>query len=187
MTQSGELTLALRSADFTTAARIATAINEDLEVEVASPMNPGTVQLTIPDDWSERAVQLLSRVEQIDVIPASQATVVINERTGTVVVGQNVTLSSCALAHGGLTIQVEEGFSVSQPGAFAGSGTTATVPESRVAVSEGAGELHLVPDTSTVGDLVTALNALGVSPRDLVSIFQALHAAGALRARLEVH
>lgn len=186
LAQEGELTLALRSADFTTASRIAAAINGELGEGTATATDPGTVRVTIPADWHSRTVELLARVEQLDVTPETEATVVINERTGTVVVGQAVTLSACALAHGGLSIQVRESVGVSQPGPFSRSGETAVVPESEVSVAEEEGEMHLIPQASSVGDLVTALNALGVSPRDLVAIFQALHASGALQARLEV-
>lgn len=187
MTQSGELVLALRSADFTTAARIADAINQSLSTEAANATDPGTVRVTIPESWNSRAVQLLAQIEQIDVTPAVSATVVINERTGTVVVGESVTLSPCALAHGGLSIQVGESFLASQPGAFATGGDTAVVPQSEVQIEEQPGQMHAIPQTTTVADLVQALNALGVSPRDLVAVFQALHSAGALQARLEVH
>ncbi len=184
--QSGQLVLALRTPDFTTATRIAQAINEELGAAVAVAQDPGTVRLTVGSEWASRTVELMARVEQIDVTPASQATVVINQRTGTVVVGEAVTLRECALAHGGLTIRIRETVSVSQPGPLATGGTTAVVGNSQVSATEEPGRLVQVPATTTVADLVGALNALGVSPRDLVAIFQALHAAGALQARVEV-
>jgi flagellar P-ring protein precursor FlgI len=184
--QAGQLLLALRNPDFTTATRIAAAINQDLGAEVADAHDPGTVRVTVSPEWTSRTVALLARVEQIDVAPASQATVVINQRTGTVVVGEAVTLRECALAHGGLTIRIREEVSVSQPGPLATGGTTAVVSNTEVTAAEDAGQLVGVPSTTTVADLVQALNVLGVSPRDLVAIFQALHSAGALQARVEV-
>jgi len=186
MPQSGQLTLALRSPDFTTATRIAQAINSDLGAEVAVAQDPGTVRVSVGGEWTQRTVALMSRVEQIDVDPSGQATVVINQRTGTVVVGEAVTLRECALAHGGLTIRIREQVAVSQPGPLATGGTTAVVANTDISATEGAGQLVQVPASSTVADLVQALNALGVSPRDLLAIFQALHAAGALQARVEV-
>lgn len=186
MTQEGELRLALRTPDFTTASRIAQAINDDLGSDVARAADPGTVRLQIGEDWSSRAVELMARVEQINVTPSTQATVVVNQRTGTVVVGSEVTLSECALAHGGLSVRIREQISVSQPGAFSRSGDTAVVSNSDVEAVEDEGRVMQVPQTTTVADLVQALNALGVTPRDLVAIFQALHTAGALQARVEV-
>lgn len=182
----GQLQLALRRPDFTTASRVAAAINQDLGSQVATAVDPGTIRLTIGADWASRTVELVARVEQIDVDPSGQATVVINQRTGTVAVGEDVTLRECALAHGGLSVRIREQPVVSQPGALSTVGQTAVVAESEVTVTEESGQVVRVQPTSTVADLVTALNALGVSPRDLVAIFQALHAAGALQARVEV-
>jgi flagellar P-ring protein FlgI len=182
----GQLQLALRRPDFTTASRVAAAINQDLGSQVARAIDPGTVRLTIGADWTSRTVELVARVEQIDVDPSGQATVVINQRTGTVAVGEDVTLRECALAHGGLSVRIREQPVVSQPGALSTVGQTAVVADSEVTVTEENGQVMRVQPTSTVADLVTALNALGVSPRDLVAIFQALHAAGALQARVEV-
>lgn len=186
MTQEGELRLALRTPDFTTASRIAQAINEELGSDVARASDPGTVQLEIGSDWSSRSVELMARVEQINVTPSTLATVVINQRTGTVVVGSEVTLSACALAHGGLSVRIREQASVSQPSALSTTGQTAVVQNSEVEAVEEEGRLLEVQQTTTVADLVQALNALGVTPRDLVAIFQALHTAGALQARVEV-
>ncbi len=185
MPQSGSLQLALRTPDFTTATRIAAAINEELGADLARAADPGTVRLDINEEWSARPVELMARVEQINVAPSRQATVVINQRTGTVVVGTDVTLSECALAHGGLSVRIREQISVSQPGALS-SGQTAVISNSEVEVEEDAGRVQRLAQTATVADLVQVLNALGVAPRDLVAIFQALHQAGALQARVEV-
>jgi flagellar P-ring protein precursor FlgI len=186
MAQEGELQLALRMPDFTTATRIAAAINEDLGEALARASDPGTVRLTMNDDWQTRAVELLARVEQINVTPAGEARVVINQRTGTVVVGEDVTLRECALAHGGLSVRIEEELSVSQPEAFSSGGETAVVGNSDVSIRQAGGRLVPMNATSTVADLVQVLNTLGVAPLDLVAIFQALHASGALQARVEV-
>jgi flagellar P-ring protein precursor FlgI len=121
----------------------------------------------------------------LDVVPDTVARVIVNERTGTVVMGEGVRLSAVALAHGGLTVEIKETPTPSQPGPFA-RGQTVVVPRTEIQATETPGEVRQLAGAATLGDVVRALNALGVSPRDLVAILQGLKAVGALRAELEV-
>ena len=130
-------------------------------------------------------VQFVSEVEAVSIKPDTNAKVIVNERTGTVVVGQDVRISTVAIAHGSLTIAIQPNISVSQPEAFSQGETTVT-SEPTVEVQEGENKLAIVPSGTSIGDLVKALNALGVTPRDLIAVFQAIQAAGALQADLEI-
>ncbi len=181
-----EIVLTLKQADFTTAFRIAQGINERMKAEVAVTDNPGTVRLKVPSEYLKRPVEFLSIVEAVEVAADVRAKVVVNERTGTVVIGGSVTLGAAAVAHGNLNVAVATQLSVSQPAPFARRGQTAVVPNGRVSAQTDAKRLTGIAPTSTVDELVAALNALGASPQDLVSILQALHSAGALHGDLEV-
>jgi flagellar P-ring protein precursor FlgI len=130
-------------------------------------------------------VPLVTLIEGLGVIPDVVAKVVINERTGTVVMGSGVRISTIAIAHGNLSIQIKESADVSQPLPFS-EGETVVVPNTNISVEEGNSRLVLVESGVSIGEVVKALNALGVSPRDLISIFQAINAAGALQAKLEI-
>ena len=145
----------------------------------------GTLTIRVPDKFLERVPALIAFIETLQVMPDIPTRVVINERTGTVVLGQNVRISPVAIAHGGLTIEVEESQNVSQPGAFS-KGTTAITPTTNVLVREVKGELHPVSGGASLSDVVRALNGLGVTPRDLVAILQTLKTSGALHAELEI-
>jgi len=155
------------------------------EEPYATSRDPGTVLVRVPEEYLERIPVLIAELETIQVIPDVPTKVVINERTGTVVLGKGVRLSPVAVAHGGLTVEVEETPSVSQPGAFSG-GSTAVVDSTTVKVTEEKGQLHTVGGGASLNDVVRALNALGVTPRDLVAILQTLKSAGALHAELEI-
>ncbi len=179
----GKIVLVLRQPDFTTAARIAEAIDAKLGPGTAIVRDPGAVVVTIGADWKGKTVNLVAQLEAIESQPDVGARVVIDERTGTVVVGVGVTLGPAAIAHGGLTVKVAERTDVSQPGVLAG-GSTVVTPGSDIAVEEGEGKLEMIAGAATVGDVAAALNAIGVKPRDLVAIFMALKAAGALRAEI---
>jgi flagellar P-ring protein precursor FlgI len=201
-----ELTVILNSPDFTTAARVAHMVNEKLGDSFAEPIDSGTIAIKIPDYYREKVVQLLAAVEDVEVIPDSVAKVIVSEKTGTVVIGENVRVQTVAVAHGNLSIQIKETKRVSQPLPFAPrppaggatptqneegvivapGGSTVVTPESEVAVEEEDNRLLLVPKGRTIGDLVRALNAIGVTPRDLITILQAMKAAGALQAELEI-
>ena len=184
--QKDSLTLMLRNPDFTTCARVAEAINTRLPGASADPRDPGTIHVKVSDRYSGDIVRFATIIEGLEVHPDTAAKVVINERTGTVVMGQDVRISTVAVAHGNLSIQISEGAEVSQPEAFSRRGRTAVVPETDIAVDEGNSQLMLMNAGATIGEVVRALNALGVSPRDLIAILQAIKAAGALQAQLEI-
>ncbi|HID10816.1 MAG TPA: flagellar basal body P-ring protein FlgI [Candidatus Latescibacteria bacterium] len=183
------LTLVLHRPDFTTAVRIAEAINLSLfggsKVAVAS--DAGTVALPIPPKYRVEGgvVELIAALEPVEVEPDEVARVVINERTGTVVVGQHVRVSDAAVAHENLTIRIGVTPVISQPLPFS-RGQTVVVPEVQIAAETQVAGISALPASATVGDLAKALNALGVSPRDLIAIFQALKEAGALKAELVI-
>lgn len=179
------LTLSLQQPDFTTVTRVSDAINALFYDEIASAADAGTVQVSVPPAYAGNLVELVAMIEKLDVLPDNAARVVINERTGTVVMGENVRIATIAIAHGNLSIMVKENYGVSQPGAFS-DGETVVTPNTDLSVQEGENKLVLIPAGASIGDVVNALNALGVSPRDLIAIFQAIKAAGALQAKLEV-
>ena len=186
--QNGELKLALNQPDFTTASRLAEAVNASLGSEVAKAVDAGEVVVTVPEEYKQpgKLVSFLSKLESVETEPDEVARVVVNERTGTVVIGRNVRISSVAVAHGNLTVHVSTTPIISQPNAFS-QGQTVVVPETQTTVQEAPGaSLSVIPQTATVDDVVKALNALGVTPRDLIAIFQALKEAGALRAELVI-
>lgn len=181
------LTLTLHNPDFTTANRVAQAINTSLSGGgLASTLDAGTVKVAIPERYLGNPVGFVTLIEGLNVVPDYQAKIVINERTGTVVIGENVRISTVAISHGNLSLQVNERPEVSQPLPFSQGGRTAVLPRTDVSATEEKSPLFLVKHTVRIGDLVRGLNALGVSPRDLISIFQALKAAGALQAELEI-
>ena len=180
------LTLTLHKPDFTTASRVAQAINISLYDHVASTQDSGTIRVKVPEKYLGNTVALVSLIEKLGVTPDNVSKIVINERTGTVVMGENVRISTVAIAHGNLSIQIQENQNVSQPLPFSRGGETVVTPDTQVAVEEGRKPLYLVESGVSIGEVVKALNALGVSPRDLIAIFQALKAAGALQAELEI-
>lgn len=180
----------LRQPDFTTAIRTAEAIDGVFGKGSALPVNAGLVKATIPSAFHGRVVEYIASIEGLDVSVDMAAKVVVNERTGTVVLGEHVRISTCAISHGNLTISVKNTLSVSQPNApLIGSAANqpATVTEDvQTEVKEQESRLIVVDETVTLGEVVRALNAVGVTPRDLVSILSALRAAGALQATLEI-
>ncbi|MCP4606259.1 MAG: flagellar basal body P-ring protein FlgI [Proteobacteria bacterium] len=179
------LRLSLKTPDPTTAARAATAINERLEGPHATAEDPGLISVRIPASHKGKSVELLALIGDVEVIRDTPAKIVINERSGTVVVGSSVQLRSAAIAHGGLTVEIHERTQVSQPPPVS-LGETIVTGESSVSAETAYGDLHLVPVSPTVGDLVNALNSLGVKPSDLIIIFQSLSAVGAISADIEV-
>ncbi|MDH3579242.1 MAG: flagellar basal body P-ring protein FlgI [Hyphomicrobiales bacterium] len=181
------LRLALRNPDLTTARRIATAINSYTGKKAALPLDPATIQLELPKDYDGDIVSLLMDVEQLRIEPDLTAKVVIDESSGIIVMGRDVQVSTVAVAQGNLTVTVTETPQVSQPAPFAERGRTVVVPRSRVAADdEGDNKLALVPGAVTLSDLVDGLNALGIGPRDMIAILQAIKASGALQAEIEV-
>ena len=180
------LSLALRDPDFTTVARITKSINLALDDHYASAPDAGTIQIKVPDNYLGNLVGLVSLIERLEVTPDRVAKVVVNERTGTVVMGEQVRIATVAIAHGNLSIEIRESATVSQPAPFARRGRTVVTPQTDISVKEEANKLMIMPAGVSIGEVVRGLNALGVSPRDLIAIFKAIKAAGALQATLEV-
>ena len=181
------LRISLHNPDLTTARRISQAINAFLGGPAATPLDPATVRLTIPDGYEGSLVSLLTDVEQIRVEPDQPARVVIDEQTGVIVIGSEVRVDEVAIAQGSLTIRVTETAQVSQPSPFATTGETVTVPRTEIEVDEGGDRrLGILERGVSLQELVDGLNALGVGPRDMISILQTIRAAGALQAEIVV-
>jgi len=182
-----EIILALKKTDFTTASRITKAINNDMKDEVATMLDGRTVRIQIPKFYMNNASDLVTKIESIEVAPDTEAKVIIDERTGTVVMGENVRISSVAVAHGALFVQIKEEPVVSQPPALASeTAETVVLPRTRISVGEGEDKLLVIPKSVSLGDVVQGLNSIGVTPRDLIAILQAIKSSGALHARLEL-
>lgn len=180
------ITLALGKPDFTTASRVAAAVNRAfLGSNPAKTLDAGSIELAVPEQYLNDIVAFITRIEKLDVVPDAISKVVINERTGTVVMGENVRISTVAIAHGNLSLQINEGANVSQPPPFS-PGETVVIPDTNIEVQEEKSPIYLVESGASIGEIVKALNAMGVSPRDLIAIFQALKSAGALQAHLEI-
>jgi len=184
LNRKSRLDLLLASQDITTSKRIADKINYQFKSDIAKAETPSMVAIDVPQDYLGKVVDFMSRVELLDVAVDLPARVIVNERTGTVVIGENVRISPIALAHGGLTIEIKTEYQVSQPQPFAPKkAETVVVPKEQVKAEEKKGYLMEVQG-ATIGELIKALNALGVTPRDLVAILQAIKAAGSLKAEL---
>ena len=179
--------LTLRNPDFTTARRIAQAVNAFLGTTAAASTDPSTVEVNVPRKYKQNVVNLLTDIEQLRIEPDQLARVIIDEQSGIIVMGENVRISTVAIAQGALTIRITEAAQVSQPGPFAEAGTTATVNRTNIEVGQGEDQrLTVVEDGVTLQELVNGLNALGIGPRDMISILQAVKTAGALQAEIEV-
>ena len=180
------LRLSLRNPDLTTARRMAAAINEFVGGDSAEPTDPSTVVLQIPARFKGNMIKLLTDIEQLRIEPDQLARIVIDERSGIIVMGKDVRVSTVAVAQGNLTVTISEQPQVSQPNEFA-RGRTVVTPQTSVKVDTGGGnKLALVKESVTLAELVDGLNALGIGPRDLISILQAIKSAGALQAEIEV-
>jgi flagellar P-ring protein precursor FlgI len=177
--------LALRNADFTTAKRIAAAVNDFLGVKTAEPLDPSTVQLSIPAEFKGNVVAFLTEIEQLQVDPDLAAKIVIDERSGIIVMGRDVRVATVAVAQGNLTVTISESPQVSQPNPLS-RGRTVVTPRTGVSVSEDGKKFAIVKDGVSLQQLVDGLNALGIGPRDLIGILQAIKAAGAIQADIEV-
>ncbi|MFZ5811278.1 MAG: flagellar basal body P-ring protein FlgI [Thermodesulfobacteriota bacterium] len=182
--QQEGLSIALKHADFSTAQQVAQKINDAMGGAFAAAVDGGTVALTVPDQHKGNLVPLLANLENLEIRPDNKARVVVDEKTGTVVVGLNVKLAPAAVTHGNLQIEIRESAEVSQPLPFA-AGQTVVVPETDIAVQEENRKLKLVEGAS-LQELVQGLNALGATPRDLISVLRTLQASGSLLAELEV-
>jgi flagellar P-ring protein precursor FlgI len=199
-----ELTIILNDPDFSTASEIASVINSKFGESLTKPIDSGTLKFRIPQAFQDRVVDLLAQIGKLEVVPGTVAKIIVNERTGTVVIGENVKISKVAVAHGNLSIQIKETKEVSQPAPFAppnrsseptqmeggvlvaSGGSTVVSPNTDLDISEERNRIILVPEGKTIGQLVRALNAIGVTPRDLITILQAMKAAGALHGELEI-
>lgn len=180
------LRLSLRNPDFTTAQRVATAINMQLRGNRAQATDPASVLLTVPEARRGDIVGLVTEIEQLRITPDQVARVVVDEKSGVIVMGENVRISTVAIAQGNLTIRVTETPQVSQPGPFS-QGQTAVVPRTDIQVDDQSNNrLAVMGSGVTLQELVQSLNALGVGPRDMIAILQSIKAAGALQAEIEV-
>jgi len=187
MDQMGSVKLSLRNPDFTTARRIAQAVNAFLGTTAANATDPSTVKMDVPGAYKDNVVNLITDIEQLRIEPDQIARIIIDEQSGVIVMGENVRLSTVAIAQGNLTIRITETPQVSQPGPFSQTGTTTTVNRTDVQVDQSGGtRLAVVQDGVSLQEFVNSLNALGIGPRDMITILQAVKSAGALQAEIEV-
>jgi len=179
--------MTLRNPDFTTARRVAQAVNAFLGTAAAVTMDPSTVEVHVPASYERNVVNLLTDIEQLRIQPDQLARVVIDEQSGVIVMGENVRISTVAIAQGSLTIRITEADQVSQPGPFAEVGDTTTVNRTDIQIDDDSDRrLTVLPDGVSLQELVNGLNALGIGPRDMITILQAVKTAGALQAEIEV-
>lgn len=187
LAQLSSVKLSLNNPDFTTARRISNAINDFLGAQAAMPLDPATVVFHRPAGTAVPFVELLTSIEQIEVQPDQRARVIIDEKSGTIVIGSDVRVDTVAIAQGSLTIRITETPVASQPAPFAEGGQTEVLPRTNIEIDDGSDKRMAVLDSGvSLQELVDGLNALGVGPRDMISILQAIKAAGALHADLEV-
>jgi len=205
-----ELILTLFNPDFTTAEKVKEVINTSTGGAHAKCLDSGTIKIKVPESFQNSVAEWMASLERMEVVPDTVAKVILNEKTGTVVIGENVRISTVAVAHGNLSIQIKEKLNVSQPLPFAPAppegtppvilpprtgtgaivapgGSTVITPDSSVSVKEEGGALLVVSGGVNLGEVVRALNAIGATPRDLMSILQSIKAAGALQADLEIY
>jgi flagellar P-ring protein precursor FlgI len=178
--------LQLRQSDFTTSARIAEAINKTLSgASPAKALNPGLVSVMVPPDYAARPTEFVALLEALNVDADVPARVVVNERTGTIVLGKDVRIRPVAILHGNLTVEIQTTFMVSQPNPMS-QGSTEVVPQTTVTGKEDKARNIVLKEGATVEELVRALTSIGSTPRDVIAILQNLRNAGALDAELEV-
>jgi flagellar P-ring protein precursor FlgI len=181
------LRLSLHNPDLTTATRVAKAINAYLGGSSAQAIDPSNIELAVPADYSGGVMALLTDIEQVKVDPDQPAKVVIDENSGVIVMGADVRISTVAIAQGNLTIKVTETPQVSQPSPFSNTGTTQVVPRTNIQIDDGKNnKIAVFNEGVSLQHVVDGLNALGVGPRDIISILQAIKAAGALQADIEI-
>jgi len=180
------LTLVLRQDDFTTASRLSRAINQKFGAGSGRAVDGRNVDVKIPASWHDDTVGFIAELESLRLQTDAIAKIIINERTGTIVMGRDVRISSVAISQGGVTVRIGTEYDVSQPTPFTKGGETVTVPRTTVDVQERKPESVILPDGATVDEVVRGLRAVGVSARDIISILQAIKSAGALSADLEM-
>lgn len=181
--RNNHIELLLREPDFTSAARLAAAINHQFP-DTAQALDSTSVRVTLPEEARGAPIEFIAHLQAIEVTPDTPARIIINERTGTIVATSRIKISSCAVSHGGLTITIASTLDVSQPQPFSETGSTVVVPRTKTDVTESKGTLIALPDLPTVEKVAAALNTLGVTPRDMMAIFQSMKQAGALQADL---
>jgi len=181
----GTIRLQLRAADFTTATRIVAAINKDLGSAAAKAENAGLVTVTVPAEFAARSTEFMANLEKLEVEADQAARVVVNERTGTIVLGKDVRIAPVAIMHGNLNVEIQTSFTVSQPQPLS-PGTTQVTPQTSVGTTAEKARNVVLKQGATVEELVRALAAIGSTPRDVIAILQSLERAGALQAEIEV-
>lgn len=179
----GSIDLLLREPDFTSAARLALTVNQAFP-DSALALDSTTIRVRMPAGSRGSPVEFIARLESLEVQPDTPARIVINERTGTIVANSRIRISSCAVSHGNITITVASTLDVSQPPAFSSRGQTVVTPSTQTALTEDMASLIPLPEMPTIEKVASALNSLGVTPRDMMAIFQAMKQAGALHAEL---
>ena len=176
----------LNNPDFVTASRVAASINSEMSAEIASASDSGTIKVMIPLQHQANVVDFIAKIEAVSVFPDQRAKIILDERTGTVIMGEDVRLSTVAIAHGDLTFQISAFNTVSQAGAFAPGGQTLRVTNADATAEEEQANFTVLPGGVSLSEVVSGLNALGLSARDLISIIQAIKASGALQAEVEI-
>jgi flagellar P-ring protein precursor FlgI len=182
---NNSIRLLLNNADYMTAAKITEAINLWAGQKIAVSEDAGSIRVMLTDKYINNPVLLVAQLSKISVVPDKQAKIVMNTRTGTIVIGEGVRLSKAAIAHGNLSVVISPNISVSQPAPLS-EGETVEVSQPEISVSETGGKVMVMNEGSTIGDVVKALNSIGASPRDIISIIQALKEAGSLYAKIEL-
>jgi len=180
-----ELNYRLKDSDFTTVSRMSEAVNRHFGSNVAKALDAGQMQVRIPADYQGRTVEFVAALERLNVVPDVLARIVVNEKTGTIVMGDLVRISTIAVSHGNLNLVISESEEVSQPDPFS-VGETVVSPETLMDVSEETGNLVVLEEGVSIGDVAAALNSIGATPRDLIAIFSAIKASGALHAELVI-
>lgn len=185
ITNDGHVKLILRNPDFNTASKLSEAINVIFPSSTIA-LDAAAVEVTVPEIYLGREVDFISSIGGISVEPDTPARIIINERTGTIVATADVRISTVAVSHGSLSLTIARTQNISQPGPFANAGETALVEGTEVEVTEELGAFHVIPDYPTIQQVTNALNAMGVSTREMMSILQAMKSAGALQAELVI-
>lgn len=185
--KDGQLVYQLRDADFTTASNLAASVNKRFGAGTAYADSPGTIRVKVTEPYKDNLVDFIASVETLNVKSDAPAKIVVNERTGTIVMGKDVRLSTVAVSHGNLSLIIRDDYNVSQPGPLS-NGQTVVTPETNVDVVEEDGELVLLDldEGVSIGEIANALNAIGATPRDLIAIFQAIKASGSLQGELVI-
>ncbi|MGM0452567.1 MAG: flagellar basal body P-ring protein FlgI [Thermodesulfobacteriota bacterium] len=184
--EDGQYVFHLKDGDFTTITRMVKRVNAEFGGDIARAVDSKSVAVDLPADYADRPVQFLSSLENLRVQPDSKARIVVNERTGTIVMGAQVRLSTVAVAHGNIKLTVKESPGVSQPAPLSRGGETVVVPDTEVEYEEEDARFMVMEKGVSIGDVAAALNAIGVTPRDVITIFQAIKAAGAMQAELVI-